>query len=84
MLNQAPPEFETPIEFVTIDPERLREVHHEHDYVSREVPPPADEAGGAETREGAVWHPGIEAVAAPSMEVDIVETQEDDLRESST
>ena len=31
VLNHPPPEFETPIEFVPIDPERLREVHHEHD-----------------------------------------------------
>ena len=44
-------------------------------------PPPADDAGGAETRDGAVWHPGVEAVVAPSMDVDIVETQEDDLKE---
>ena len=44
--NQAPPEFEALIAFVPIAPERQREVHREHDYVSMEVPPPADEAGG--------------------------------------
>ena len=31
VLNQAPPEFVTPIEFVPLDPERQREVHRDHE-----------------------------------------------------
>ena len=52
-------------------------------YVSREVPPLADEAGDAETRdlEGAVWHPRGDDRAAClavilGMDVDMVDTPE--------
>ena len=74
--HQAPPAFETPVEFVPIDPEHRR--HDDH--VSKEVSPFADEVGGAETRddEGAVWHPGVDQdraaqiAADRGMDVDLV------------
>ena len=73
--HQTSPEFETNVEFVPLQPERQRDpqpqtevVHREREDVSREVPPPADEAGGAETRsDGAVWQPGADAVADPDI-----------------
>ena len=85
--NQDPPEISEQIEFVPMEPEV-----HEREHVSREVPPPADEAGGAETHEdalaefadGAVWHPGQPMEAGggdPGMDIDVVETPEVELLE---
>ena len=46
--------------------------------MSREVPPPAAEAGGAETRsDRVVWQEGSDPVA----DIDAVESQESDLEE---
>ena len=47
------------------------------DHVSREVPPPSDEAGGAETHEGDA---NVDP-AGPTMDIDTVETSEQDLQE---
>ena len=47
------------------------------DHVSREVPPLADEAGAAETHEDDA---NVEPVG-PTMDIDIVETSEQDLKE---
>ena len=84
MLHQAPPEFETPIDVVPLDPERLRDIHPEREHVSREVPPPADEAEGAESRdEGVVWQPGTDTVADPGMDIDVVDSLRQTSRSSS-
>ena len=82
VLHQAPPEFETPIDLVPLDPERQRDIHRERDHVSREVPPLADAAGEAETRdEGVVWQPGADTVAYTSMDIDVIKSPETDLKE---
>jgi hypothetical protein len=89
--HQTPPEFETPVspdvEFIPLDSRQ----HGDDEHVSREVPPPADEAGGAETHggheqvagEGAVWHPGRseEIAADPGMDIDVVTSPEVELAE---
>ena len=87
LQHQTPPEFETSVspdvEFIPMERDR----RGDGDHVSREVPPPADEAGAAETHEpkteGAVWYPGrSEAIAAdPGMDIDVIESPEVELQE---
>ena len=40
VLHQTPPEFETSVDFVPLDPGRQRDIHRERENVSGEVPPP--------------------------------------------
>ena len=80
VLNQAAVEFETTVDFLPMDPERQCDIQRDNEYVSRNVPPFADEARRVKMRddEDAVWHPGVEAVADPGM--DIIETPETDFK----
>ena len=65
----------------SLEPARQRDIHRERENLSREVFPPADEAGGTETRnEGALWQPGAGTVADSGMDIDVVESQESDLK----